>query len=112
MEASIDLGRERSALEILRSAGFDPQQASEIARSTLWTGIMLVMSEAGYHPELSPDERAEWQRRIAEAPHEGKVVIAHRFFDDLLRQRRERLVDHPASLDPTGWDIDGGVRCV
>jgi AcrR family transcriptional regulator len=52
-----------AALEILRSAGFDPQHASEIARSTLWTGIMLVMSESGYHPELAPDERAEWQRR-------------------------------------------------
>src|SRR6516162_4394593 len=52
-----------AALEILRSAGFDPQHASEIARSTLWTGITLVMSEAGYHPELSGDERAEFQRR-------------------------------------------------
>jgi len=52
-----------AALEILRSAGFDAQHASEIARSTLWTGIMLVMSEAGYHPELSEDERTEFQRR-------------------------------------------------
>jgi AcrR family transcriptional regulator len=52
-----------AALEILRSAGFDPEHASEIARSTLWTGIMLVMSESGYRPELSQDERAEWQRR-------------------------------------------------
>ena len=52
-----------AALEILRGAGFDPQHASEIARSTLWTGITLVMSEAGYHPELSEDERAERQRR-------------------------------------------------
>ena len=50
-------------LEILRGAGFDPRQASEIARSTLWTGIMLVLSESGYRPELSEDERAEWQRR-------------------------------------------------
>jgi TetR/AcrR family transcriptional regulator, tetracycline repressor protein len=52
-----------AALEILRSAGFDAQHASEIARSTLWTGIMLVMSESGYRPDLSQDERAEWQRR-------------------------------------------------
>jgi TetR/AcrR family transcriptional regulator, tetracycline repressor protein len=52
-----------ATLEILRGAGFDPQHASEIARSTLWTGIMLVMSEAGYHPELSGDERAELHRR-------------------------------------------------
>jgi TetR/AcrR family transcriptional regulator, tetracycline repressor protein len=52
-----------ATLDILLSAGFGPQHASEIARSTLWTGIMLVMSEAGYHPELSEDERAEFQRR-------------------------------------------------
>jgi TetR/AcrR family transcriptional regulator, tetracycline repressor protein len=52
-----------ATLDILLSAGFDSQHASEIARSTLWTGIMLVMSEAGYHPELSEDERAEFQRR-------------------------------------------------
>ena len=52
-----------AALEILRGAGFDPVHASAIARSALWTGIMLVMSEPGYQPELSADERAEWQRR-------------------------------------------------
>ena len=50
-------------LEILRSAGFDPQQASAIARSALWTGITLVMAEPGYHPEVPADERAEVQRR-------------------------------------------------
>ena len=52
-----------AALQILASAGFDERYASEIARATLWTGITLVMSEAGYHPELSEDERAEFQRR-------------------------------------------------
>jgi TetR/AcrR family transcriptional regulator, tetracycline repressor protein len=52
-----------ATLEILRGAGFDPEYATEMARSTLWTGIMLVMSESGYHPELSSDERAEWLRR-------------------------------------------------
>jgi len=52
-----------AALAILRGAGFDPQHAAEIARSTLWTGITLVMSEAGYKPELSDEERAEWNRR-------------------------------------------------
>jgi TetR/AcrR family tetracycline transcriptional repressor len=50
-------------LDILRNAGFDPQHASAIARSALWTGITLVMSEPGYHPELPADERAEMQRR-------------------------------------------------
>jgi AcrR family transcriptional regulator len=52
-----------AALEILYSAGFDAEQASEIARSTLWTGIMLVMSETGWAPELSGEARAEEQRR-------------------------------------------------
>src|SRR6516164_4378477 len=52
-----------AALTILRGAGFDPVYAAEIAHSTLWTGITLVMSEAGYHPELSEEERAEWNRR-------------------------------------------------
>jgi AcrR family transcriptional regulator len=52
-----------ATLEILLGAGFDPQHAAEIARSTLWTGITLVMSEAGYHPELSEEARAEFQRR-------------------------------------------------
>ena len=46
-------------LGILRGAGFDPRYASEIARSALWTGITLVMSEPGYHPELSGEEYAE-----------------------------------------------------
>ena len=52
-----------ATLEVLLSAGFDPQHASEIARATLWTGITLVMSEAGYQPELSAEERAEYRRR-------------------------------------------------
>lgn len=50
-------------LEILRAAGFDARRASAIARSALWTGITLVMSEPGYHPDLPADERAEVQRR-------------------------------------------------
>ena len=50
-------------LEMLQGAGFDPEQASEIARSALWTGLMLVMSEPGWAPELSGPARAEEQRR-------------------------------------------------
>jgi TetR/AcrR family tetracycline transcriptional repressor len=49
-------------LEVLRSAGFDPVIASGIARSTLWTGIMLVMSEPGAE-WLTADERTEAQRK-------------------------------------------------
>ena len=50
-------------LSLLRGAGFDPEHASAIARSALWTGIMLVLSAASYHPELSADERVERKRR-------------------------------------------------
>jgi AcrR family transcriptional regulator len=49
------------ALEVLRDAGFDPEPAANIVRLTLWTGIMLVMSEPGA-AFLSAEERAEQQR--------------------------------------------------
>jgi len=75
-----------ATLDILLSAGFDAQHASEIARSTLWTGIMLVMSEAGYHPELSEDERAEFQRR------------SEVFFAMLPAARYPRLVECAAPM--------------
>jgi TetR/AcrR family transcriptional regulator, tetracycline repressor protein len=52
-----------AALQILAQAGFDELHSAAIARNTLWTGIALVMSETGYHPEMSPDELAEFQRR-------------------------------------------------
>src|SRR5580693_1218908 len=51
-----------ATLELLRSAGFDPDMASAIARSALWTGIMLVMSEPGA-AWLTDDERIEVQRK-------------------------------------------------
>ncbi len=50
------------ALDILRSAGFSPEDASYAARSALWTGITLVMSEPGIE-SLDDAERAELQRR-------------------------------------------------
>jgi TetR/AcrR family tetracycline transcriptional repressor len=52
-----------TTLEVLRRAGFDPVHASEIARSALWTGIMLVMSTPGFGTALTEAERAETQRR-------------------------------------------------
>jgi AcrR family transcriptional regulator len=61
-------------LEVLRTAGFDPVHASEIAGSALWTGLSLVMGEPGYDPSLNEKERAELQRRkhieLASAPPE------------------------------------------
>ena len=50
------------ALELLRTAGFSPQDASAIARTALWTGIMLVMSEPGIEL-LGGEERTELQRK-------------------------------------------------
>ena len=50
-------------LELLRSgAGFGPEQASELARQALWTGLMLILSEVGFKPSLSVEERDEVQR--------------------------------------------------
>jgi TetR/AcrR family transcriptional regulator, tetracycline repressor protein len=51
-----------TTLDVLRNAGFDPRYASEIARTTLWTGITLVMSEAGI-TSLDAEDRTELQRR-------------------------------------------------
>ena len=55
------------ALGLLRGAGFDPEQASEITRAGMWTAISLVMSEPGFEPDvkasLTEAERVEHQRR-------------------------------------------------
>jgi len=51
------------ALGILHRAGFDPRHASAIARSALWTGLMLAMAEPGRDPSLDEAERAERSRR-------------------------------------------------
>ena len=49
-------------LEILRTAGFSPLDASAIARSALWTGLMLVMSEPGIEL-IDETARTELQRK-------------------------------------------------
>ena len=81
-----------TTLDVLRNAGFDPRYASEIARNTLWTGITLVMSEAGI-TSLDADDRTELQRRkqvvfatlpTAQVPAAGGVRRA----DDRLRRSR------------------------
>jgi AcrR family transcriptional regulator len=79
-----------TTLEILRSAGFDAQQASEIAKSALWTGLTLVMSEPGYDPALTEQERAEVQWR-------KQVELA-----SLPRDRYPRLVE--AAVPMTSCD--------
>jgi AcrR family transcriptional regulator len=91
------------ALEVLRSAGFDPPQASEIARSGLWTGIMLVMSEPGEPvlASLSAEERAELQRK-------KQIVLA-----TLPVAQYPRLVECAASLtacDDPDFHYDFGIN--
>jgi AcrR family transcriptional regulator len=50
-------------LEVLRGAGFDPRHASAIARSTLWTALMLRMSEPGTKPGMTRAELDEHMRQ-------------------------------------------------
>jgi TetR/AcrR family transcriptional regulator, tetracycline repressor protein len=73
-------------LEVLHQAGFDAMHASEIARSALWTGIVLVMSEAGFDPGITEDERSERLRR-------KQVELA-----SLPPQRYPRLVEAAVPL--------------
>ena len=72
-------------LDILRTAGFSPQDASAAARSALWTGITLVMSEPGIK-SLDADDRTELQRR--------KQVV----FATLPTVRYPRLVECAAPM--------------
>lgn len=51
------------ALATLERGGFDPVYASEIARTALWTGLMLVMSEPGSQPRVAPEVKAEHLRQ-------------------------------------------------
>jgi len=53
-----------TALEVLRRGGFDPEHAAAITRNALWTGLMLTMSEPGFHLAMTEAERAEEQRKI------------------------------------------------
>ena len=57
------LGVTETALEVLGRGGFDRVHASEIARSALWTGLMLVMSAPGFDPAAAGDDLAETMRR-------------------------------------------------
>jgi len=52
-----------TALAVLRRGGFDPERAAEITRNALYTGLMLVMSEPGSNPAMSPAQKAEEQRK-------------------------------------------------
>jgi TetR/AcrR family transcriptional regulator, tetracycline repressor protein len=51
-----------TTLEVLRGGGFGTEDASAIARSALWTGLTLVMSEPGIEA-IDEAERIELQRQ-------------------------------------------------
>src|SRR5689334_7750362 len=90
-----------TVLEILRTAGFDATYASTIARSALWTGITLVMSEPGFMPELTAEERTEMQRR-------NQVQLAM-----LPTARYPRLVDRKSTrLNSSHSSISYAVFCL
>jgi TetR/AcrR family tetracycline transcriptional repressor len=52
-----------TALEVLHRGGFDPEHAAAIARSALFTGITLAMSEPGFEPGMTETQRVEHQRQ-------------------------------------------------
>jgi TetR/AcrR family transcriptional regulator, tetracycline repressor protein len=81
-----------TTLDVLRRAGFDPSEASEIARSGLWTGLMLVMSTPGFDTSASEDDLAELQRR-------GQVRLAL-----LPPARYPRLVEAAGPMTRCGGD--------
>lgn len=60
--AEAELNAIELTLDILRTAGFSPEDASMATRSALWTGITLVMSEPGIE-SLDDAERTELQRK-------------------------------------------------
>lgn len=62
MKGEHALAAVETALEVLRRAGFAPDDASAISRSALWTSMMLVMSEPGIEA-INEAERIEMQRK-------------------------------------------------
>ncbi len=52
-----------TTLQVLHRGGFSPEYAASIARSTLFTGLMLVMSEPGNEPGMTAAERVEHMRQ-------------------------------------------------
>jgi TetR/AcrR family transcriptional regulator, tetracycline repressor protein len=53
-----------TTLEVLHRGGFSPEYAAAIARSALFTGIMLVISEPGNEPGLTEAARTEPMRQM------------------------------------------------
>jgi len=81
-----------TTLEVLHGAGFDPAAASEIARSGLWTGLMLVMSTPGFDTSVTEDDLAEMQRR-----HQVRLAL-------LPPARYPRMVEAAGPMTNCGAD--------
>jgi TetR/AcrR family transcriptional regulator, tetracycline repressor protein len=62
-QSNATLVASETTLGVLRRGGFDPEAAAEITRSALWTGLMLVMSEPGFHPAMTAVQKKEEQRK-------------------------------------------------
>jgi TetR/AcrR family transcriptional regulator, tetracycline repressor protein len=124
------LGVTETALEVLRRGGFDPVQASEIARGGLWTALMLVMSAPGYDPGVDDADRAEMMRlsqvrlamlppgrypRLVEAAAPMTACAAedqdfhYRFGIDLFIAG-VRAMAPPAATGPTAAEPDAAAR--
>jgi TetR/AcrR family tetracycline transcriptional repressor len=52
-----------TTLAVLRRGGFDSKHAAAIARSALFTGIVLAISEPGFEPGMNDAERKEHMRQ-------------------------------------------------
>jgi TetR/AcrR family transcriptional regulator, tetracycline repressor protein len=52
-----------TALAVLHRGGFDPEHATEITRSALFTALTLVMSDPGSKPAKDAAEKTEEQRK-------------------------------------------------
>jgi TetR/AcrR family tetracycline transcriptional repressor len=63
MHSEASISATETALAVLRRGGFNPEQASEIARSAMWAALTLVMSEPGYHSAGTAQERTEELRQ-------------------------------------------------
>lgn len=71
LHSEASLNATEAALEVLRRAGFGPEDASAIARAALWTVIMLVMSEPGIDfpdPAVRAEEARKHQVALATLP--------------------------------------------
>ena len=86
-------------LEVLRAAGFDPRHASAIARSTLWTALMLRTSEPGSKPGTrlgSPNGSLAHRSSLSLSRH---LKILDFVPGNTLRSRAPRP-SGPSSLEP------------